>query len=326
LIVAGAKIAPILELQPLFPMASRASCVWLKHFVVLLAGTLVAVSSATAADKKVLLIAGLPSHGPGFHEHNAGVQLLQKCLAGVPGLKTSIALNGWPTDPSALAGVDAVVIFSDGEFEAKHPALANLKALDEVLAKGTGLGLLHYAVEPEVVRGRAEFLRWVGGYFEVHRSVNPHWNAEFKQLPRHPITQGVQPFSIRDEWYFNLRFVDGMKGVTPLLVAVPSDETMSRADGPHEGNAHARAAVARREPQTLAWALERGDGGRGFGFTGAHYHSNWGNENFRKLVLNAIVWLAKMDVPANGVASTVTPAELSANLDPKPQSKSDAKK
>jgi hypothetical protein len=31
-----------------------------------------------------------------------------------------------------------------------------------------------------------------------------------------------------------------------------------------------------------------------------------------------VLWLAKMDVPANGVESHVTEADLAANLDPKP--------
>jgi hypothetical protein len=56
---------------------------------------------------------------------------------------------------------------------------------------------------------------------------------------------------------------------------------------------------------------------RGFGFTGGHYHKNWGDENSRRLVLNAILWIAGADVPANGVQSTVTAEELKANLDPK---------
>ena len=281
-----------------------------------------------AADRHILLIAGKPSHGAGFHEHNAGVQLLQKCLTGVPGLQTAIALNGWPSDPRAFDAVDAVIIFSDGETELKHPALADdhLAKLDAVLARGASLGLLHYAVEPAVVKGRPEFLRWIGGYFEVHRSVNPHWDAAFTSLPDHPITRGVRPFAIRDEWYFNLRFVPENKGVTPLLFARPGPGTMARADGPHEGNASARAAVASGTPQTLAWAYDRPDGGRGFGFTGAHYHQNWGNDDFRKLVLNAILWLARMDVPIGGVASSVSPAELQANLDPKPAVPSPATK
>ena len=278
------------------------------------------VATAVAADKKVLLIAGRPSHGPGFHEHNAGVLLLQKCLANVASLKVSVALNGWPTDPAAIEGLDAIVIYSDGETEVKHPALAgdNLTTLDRIVARGAGLGLLHYAVEPAVVKGRPEFMRWVGGYFEVHHSVNPHWDAAFTSLPVHPITRGVKPFTLRDEWYFNLRFATGDKGLTPLLTAIPPPETIARPNGPHEGNPAARAAVQRHEPQTVSWAYERPDGGRGFGFTGAHYHQNWGNEDFRRYVLNAILWLAKIEVPAAGVVSLLTPADLQANLDVKP--------
>jgi type 1 glutamine amidotransferase len=71
----------------------------------------------------------------------------------------------------------------------------------------------------------------------------------------------------------------------------------------------------------VAWARERADGGRGFGFTGAHFHDNWANDDFRKLVLNAILWVARVDVPENGVASRVTPEMLDANLDPKPPRK-----
>jgi hypothetical protein len=276
-------------------------------------------AAASAADKKVLLIAGPPSHGPGQHEHNAGVLLLQQCLAGVPGLKTAVALNGWPADTAtAFAGVDAVIIFADGG--PRHIALQEdrLAALDRVLAHGAGLGLLHFAVEPTIEKGQVEFLRWVGGAFEIHWSVNPHWDAAFKALPDHPIARGVKPFTIRDEWYFNLRFVDGQKGVTPLLVAVPDASTVSRPDGHHSGNPHVRAMVARGEPQTVAWAYERPGGGRGFGFTGAHFHSNWGNDDFRKLALNAVLWLARLEVPANGVESRVTEADLAKNLDPKP--------
>jgi hypothetical protein len=78
-----------------------------------------------------------------------------------------------------------------------------------------------------------------------------------------------------------------------------------------------RDAVKNREPQHMAWASERADGGRGFGWTGAHFHKNWGNDNFRKLVLNAILWTAKADVPVEGVQSEVAPEQLKENLDPK---------
>ena len=277
--------------------------------------------SAPAAEKRALLIAGLPSHGPGAHEHNAGVLLLQKCLAGVKGLKVDVSLNGWPQTPAALQGVDAVVMYCDGQH--KHVALAEgrLGILTALARRGVGIGCVHYAVEPTKENGQAEFLQMIGGAFEIHWSVNPHWDAEFKSLPTHPITRGVKPFTIRDEWYFNMRFVEGMKGVTPILAAVPDASTISRPDGHHSGNPTVRAAVTRGDAQIVSWAYERPDGGRGFGFTGAHFHANWGNDDFRRLVLNAILWLAKVEVPPGGVVSRVTAGDLAANLDPKPAPK-----
>ena len=67
----------------------------------------------------------------------------------------------------------------------------------------------------------------------------------------------------------------------------------------------------------MMWAVERKDGGRGFGFTGGHFHQNWGNADFRRVILNALVWVAKAEVPAGGVDSRVTEEDLKANLDKK---------
>ena len=277
-----------------------------------------------AADKRVLLIAGTPSHGAGAHEHNAGVLLLRKCLAGMPGLKVDVSLNGWPKDAASLVGVDAVVMYCDGGV--KHLALAEnrLAVLTNLAARGVGIGCVHYAVEPTKEKGQAEFLRMIGGAFETHWSVNPHWDAHFKSLPEHPITRGVKPFTIRDEWYFNMRFTEGRRGVTPILAAVPDASVTTRPDGPHSGNPEMRAQVARGDAQVVSWAFERPDGGRGFGFTGAHYHANWGNEDFRRIVLNAILWLARIEVPAGGVKSNVSSDDLAVNLDPKPAAKKKA--
>jgi hypothetical protein len=108
-----------------------------------------------------------------------------------------------------------------------------------------------------------------------------------------------------------------MKSVTPILTALPPESTLNRPDGTHSGNPDVREAIKKGELQHVAWACERPDGGRGFGFTGAHFHRNWGNGNFRKLVLNAVLWVAKAEVPANGVECAVTDDDLKQNLDAK---------
>jgi type 1 glutamine amidotransferase len=271
--------------------------------------------------KKIVMIAGRPSHGPGEHEHNAGVLLFKACLEAIPGIEITTHHNGWPKDPEALVGADTVVIYSDGG--GGHPAIQgeNLKQLLTALEKGAGLVCVHYAVEVPKDKGGAEFLKYLGGYFETFWSVNPHWDAKFVQLPEHPISEGVQPFGSRDEWYYHMRFPEGMKGVTPVLQDLPPATTLTRPDGPHSGNPTVREEVAAGRPQVVAWAYDREDGGRGFGFTGGHFHVGWANDSQRRLLLNAILWTAKAEIPKGGVASTVTPELMSANLDPKRKKK-----
>ena len=302
---------------------------------------LVALTAASfAAEKKnVLLLAGRPSHGAGEHEHNAGVQLLAKCLqqGAADRVNATFKLNAeWPS-ADELGKADTIVIYCDGG--GGHLALKDdrLQQLGKEMKRGCGLVCLHYAVEPAYEKdnwpadqktppegrgskgkGAAEFLDWLGGYFEQHWSVNPHWVANFKEFPKHPISNGVKPFSTNDEWYYHMRFRKDMKGVTPVLSDVPPESTTKRGDGPHAGNPDQRKEVLElKKPQHVAWAVEREDGGRGFGFTGGHFHRGWGNNEQRKLVLNAIVWTAKAEVPANGVESTISDADLAANLDPK---------
>jgi hypothetical protein len=275
------------------------------------------------AKKKVVLIAGKPSHGYAAHEHNAGCLLLAKCLnENVPRVH-AVAYNGWPKDPKALADADAIVVFADGG--GGHPILPHLDEVGKLAKRGAGIGMLHYAVE--VPKGEAgdRFLDWIGGYFEPFWSVNPHWTAKFESFPDHPITRGVKPFEIEDEWYYHMRFRENMEGVTPILTAVPPDSTRERPDGAHSNNPTVRAR--RGMPEHVAWAAERPDGGRGFGFTGGHWHWSWANDSFRTVVLNAIVWVAGLEVPPGGVPSkTPTLEELEKNQDFSPPKNFDRKR
>jgi len=266
--------------------------------------------------KRILLIADRPSHGPLQHEHNAGAHLLQKWLNTVPGVQATATFDGWPADTSLIDTADAIFMFCTGGN--RHFAFQEDRAasLQKVADRGAGLMFYHYCVEPGAEAGRKEMLDWIGGYFETHYSVNPIWEAEFTSLPSHPMTRGVKPFKVRDEWYYNMRFVEGMKGVTPILSAVPGPDTLTRPDGPHSGNPDVRAKAG--GPQVVMWAYERPGGGRGVGFTGGHYHLNLGDPDYRTVVLNALLWIAKAEVPSRGVTVAVPPEELKERLDPKP--------
>lgn len=277
-----------------------------------------AVLPLPAADKpkKLVMIAGTPSHGPGAHEFNAGTLLLAKCLKGYPGLELSVHLNGWPRDEKAFEGADGIFIYCDGG--SGHPAVQQdrLAKIERWTKNGVGLMCAHYGVEVQKDKGGPEFQRWIGGYYENAYSVNPMWKPEFVRFPKHPIANGVEPFAVDDEWYFNMRFRPDMKGITPILTAKPSDKVR---EGPYvyPRGPYPHIQEAKGRPEHMMWVVEREDGGRGAGFTGGHNHLNWKNDGFRKVVLNALVWLVKLDVPARGVESVVTDEEIRANLDPK---------
>lgn len=268
--------------------------------------------------KKVLMLAGNPSHGFGAHDHLSGCSLLAKLInsSGLPveAKVHSLKNSGWPK-PEQLAEANSVVIYSDGG--GGHPFNAHVAELAELTKKGTGIVCIHYGVEvPKGASGEA-FLDWTGGYFETNWSVNPHWVANYTKFPEHQVTRGVKPFKTNDEWYYHMRFREKMDGVVPILTDLPPQDTLKRGDGPHSGNPDVRKAVLEgKEAQHMAWARQRPDGGRGFGCTGGHVHWNWGNDQFRRLILNAIVWTSGVDVPADGVnAGKVTVDDLLENHD-----------
>ena len=285
------------------------------------------LASVQAEEKKnVLMIAGRPSHGPGEHEHNAGIQLLAAGLqqGAADRVTVTVSLGGkWPSDDD-VAKADTIVIYSDGG--GGHPALPHLDQLAKKMAAGCGFVCLHYAVEPAY-----EKAGWLSADGQPVSVAPPgrsstgkgakefkDWLADFKSLPNHPVSRGVKPFATVDEWYFNMRFRDGLEGVTPILAALAPENTMKRGMGTHNGNPDVQKLVLEeKKPQVVAWAVERKDGGRGFGFTGGHFHKGWANDNQRTLVLNAIAWTAKAEVPTAGIATKFTDEQLAANQDPK---------
>lgn len=277
-----------------------------------------AVCAAAAAEApsttRIALIAGAKSHGPGHHEYEKGCRLLEHWLETAPnvrGIEAEVVTDGWPKDPSILEHANAVFLFSDGSDHSleAHPLLVGdrLETLGKEMKRGAGLVLMHYSLFVPKQRGGKELTDWIGGFFDYESGSGPRgWYSKISVhdtecragSPDHPVCRGIEPFRLEEEFYYNIRFPAGAGKPTPLLLAsIP----------PKEGT------------EVIAWGLERPDGGRGVGFTGGHFHGNWANPSYRRLVLNALVWAAGIDVPPGGVASTI-PAdfEFEAGQNPKP--------
>lgn len=266
---------------------------------------------ATPANtRRIVFIASKADHGErGNHEFFAGSLYLARRINAVYPRASAVVYSEdqWLPD---LSKADAVIVLlNHGGRAAADP---QIKA---AMARGAGFMAIHFGVEVNQGEQGNNYLDWMGGYFETFWSVNPWWTPELKVNAKHPTGRGVKPFAVRDEWYYHLRFREGMKGVTPILSAVPPMSSINFTGTPTErgGNAAVLQAIQSGEPQTLAWAYTRPGGGRGFGFTGFHDYYNLTNDNFRTLLLNGVAWVAGLDVPKGGVSSkTPTREELDA--------------
>ena len=242
----------------------------------------------TAKDtpKTIAFISGTPSHGEGNHEWDQDAQFLKQCLHGaanIESLNIDIHYNGWPQNPRDLDDADAIVFLSDGIEHHPLKAPERLKKIRKLAKRGVGLAFLHYSIDPPE-GAESDFLEWMGGYYERDYSQNPINTVKVSPVKNnHPIPRGCASYVAEDEWYFDIRFSKDEQRVVPIMTG--------------------KLPPWAPEDKTLAWALERRDGGRGFGFSGGHYHENWHIEPFRKLILNAILWVAKVDVPEDGVSS-----------------------
>lgn len=267
-------------------------------------------------NKKILFLAGNPSHGSGDHEFRAGCLILADKL-NQSGLNVQAEVHwyGWPEDESIFDGVDACVIYADaaGRFGQKYEFLDQ-----KVKQDGMGIMFMHYGVHPTKEVGEKYFIPWMGGYMDDHISVNPHWIADLQPVAAEEVSRGVAPFTAFDEFYFNMQWPsDGeCDCCRPLVLATPTPDRIVKYI--NMWNTHGESCFGTE--QALMWCRDPkpSEAGRGVGFVGGHYHRNWAIDEFRKLVLNAIVWTARLEVPAEGVpAGQVSKEELNANLDEK---------
>jgi hypothetical protein len=253
---------------------------------------------------KVLVIAGPCDHPPGTHEAAAGARLLKHCLEN-PTNRAAVSVDvlyDWPRDPAALDGVASIVFIGDIFPPERMEDPARVKAeLAALLERGCGLVCLHYATglraQHVAEDGDHPLLHWLGGYFATgglhHRSVTKVCTATLvPEQHEHPILRGWKTFTIDDEPYWNNYFgKDGpAANVTPLVSSMLPPESPQK--------------------ETVAWAVERADGGRGVGIVFPHFFRNWQVDDLRMLVLNGICWSAKVEIPAEGVQTTLPDLDI----------------
>ena len=143
--------------------------------------------------RKLVLIAGQPSHPPMMHEFRAGTILLEKRLAEVPGLVIDRHEMGWVKNEDTFNDADAVVCFSDGN--RRHPVLqqeGRLGIVEAMVSQGVGFGCMHFGVEVPKDQAGTEFRKWIGGCYENQWSCNPIWDATFDEFPEHPWGNSLQ--------------------------------------------------------------------------------------------------------------------------------------
>lgn len=279
--------------------------------LLLTAAVVCAPAGLPAAD--ILFLAGPDTHAWGQHKHYAGSMLLADSLrAALPKLTTEVVREFPSTDQ--LSAARGLVIYADGhQF---HPANAKLPELEAFLKAGKGVTVLHWATGIAEVHSPL-WRTLVGAGFESGHSVSRIWTGDFSAANNpHPVLRGTDAFRLHDECYFHLNFASG-PGLDQLLAALPPADLLEPS-GEHafEGNSKVRASViGQKEPQAVAWAYTRPQGGRAFGFTGGHFHWSWARNDVRRLALNGIAWTAGLEIPDKGLESPVpTAAKMLENL------------
>ncbi len=254
---------------------------------------------------KIVILAGGPSSKAMAHEYFAGCALLLDWLKQQPGVWPVLARE-WPRNERVLEGARCVVYYGDGGGKQPFATPQRWAAFAKLMDGGAGLVLLHQAMDFPAGPDGAAIKGWLGGVYHADIGSRGHWDMEFKNIAAHEVTRGVKPFGApADGWLYNLHFAE--KGVTPLLLGAVPDKSRSTTDAKkHNGR-----------DEVIAWAYQRPDGGRGFSFTGADLHQSWEYESQRTLVLNGILWSARLPVPADGVRVALDPASLELNLDDK---------
>jgi hypothetical protein len=243
------------------------------------------------APKRVLLLGqGPDGHPRATHEYFAGLRIVKKCLDGVEGLEAVLVDADEPfrSGPELLDKADGAVLFLSEGARWLQQDEARLAAFERLAARGGGLVALHWGMGCRDAQYVEKYVKLFGGcHGGPDRKYAVVTVATEIAEPKHPVMTGVAPLTLEDEFYYRLKLARPEGSVVPLLRV------------PIEG-----------ELQTVAWAWERPDKGRSFGFSGLHFHANWRHEPYRRMVAQGIVWTMKLPVPQKGLNVDIADEDL----------------
>ena len=249
--------------------------------------------------KTIVLIGGPRTQGPAEHDHPNGIRVLQTILESSPDIKAfnlrvEAYPDGWPVDDAAFDNAATAIWYFDGL--QSHPMMnAERRArFAKLMARGVGLVALHQASTLMPDDKDIPLTDWLGG--ARYGMFDRTYESVAFQPANHPVSRGVGSFTLHDEFYPTVRFPSDSRSV-PILSGTFYVEIENGKPRP-----------LRIDIKPAAWAFERPNGGRGFSFTGLHDLVNLDHPQLRRLLLNAIVWTAQMEVPSTGIRSGVPDA------------------
>ena len=232
------------------------------------------------AQRLLLLYQAPDGHPPQTHEYQAGLRRLQRTLSGQQGLEVRLvpADEPWTDGPELLDGADAVVVFlaEGAAWLSRSPE--RLAAFQNLAKRGTGFTCLHWGMGTKQAEPIAAFASLFGGCHGGPDRKYKVLNTQLVPVASHPITRGILTTEVHDEFYYALKWPSGSSPPTPV----------------------ARGTIDDRE-ETIAWAWERPDGGRSFGFSGLHFHRNWEQSSYERLVTQGVLWTLQREIPSEGI-------------------------
>lgn len=273
--------------------------------------------------KTIYFLAGPKDHagpdGSGRHETRRDLLVMQRCIDSISNvtgvkIKTKFSYMRTALDIEDLKGVDAIIVECSAESSSKeraHPlfppsgdntrtydkaTLDYLAQLDSLHKAGMGIMVLHWGITTTNQKATQYYLSWFGSASLSGYTSNPlgYWSVQpIEASKNHPILRGVGPWNYKDEIFSRMVVNPGDPYRTDLLTGAISKSNQGA-----------------REPLGIATAYDK-NGARGILWGGMDYHSALKNGNYRRFVLNAILWTAGIDVPKGGAKTNAKGLQLS---------------